>query len=54
MDKRKNNFGNVLLEFCKCNNMFICNGRVDQDKGHGKLTSKNASVVDYVIVRMLV
>ena len=49
MDKRKNNFVNVLLVFCKCNNMFICNGRVDQDKGHGQLTSKNASVVDYVI-----
>jgi hypothetical protein len=49
MDKRKNNFGNVLLEFCKCNNIFICNGRVSQDKGHGKLTSKNASVVVYVI-----
>jgi hypothetical protein len=49
MDKRKNNFVNVLLVFCKCNNMFICNGRVDQDKGHGQLTSKNASVIDYVI-----
>jgi hypothetical protein len=41
MDKRKNNFVNVLLVFCKCNNMFICNGRVDQDKGHGQLTSKS-------------
>jgi hypothetical protein len=34
--------------------MFICNGRVDQDKGHDNLTSKNASVVDYVIIRMIV
>ena len=49
MDKRKNNFGNQLLEFCKCNNMFICNGRVGDDSDCGKFTSKNSSVVDYVI-----
>jgi len=49
MDHRKNNFGNLLLEFCKYNNMFICNGRMCNDKGVGKFTSKDASVVDYVI-----
>ena len=40
---------NLLLEFCKYNNMFICNGRMCNDKGVGKFTSKDASVVDYVI-----
>jgi hypothetical protein len=49
MDHRKNYFGNLLLEFCKYNNMFICNGRMCNDKGVGKFTSKDASVVDYVI-----
>jgi hypothetical protein len=49
MDHRKNNFGNLLLEFCKYNNMFICNGRMCNDKGVSKFTSKDASVVDYVI-----
>jgi hypothetical protein len=38
-----------ILEFCKYNNMFICNGRMCNDKGVGKFTSKDASVVDYVI-----
>jgi hypothetical protein len=36
MDHRKNYFGNLLLEFCKYNNMFICNGRMCNDKGVGK------------------
>jgi hypothetical protein len=49
MDHRKNYFGNLLLEFCKYNNMFICNSRMCNDKGVGKFTSKDASVVDYVI-----
>jgi hypothetical protein len=46
MDHRKNYFGNLLLEFCKYNNMFICNGRMCNDKGGGQFTSKD---VDYVI-----
>jgi hypothetical protein len=49
MDNRKNNFGNRLLELCRCNNIFICNGRIGDDKGIGKFTSKNVSVVDYAI-----
>ena len=48
-DRRKNNFGNQLLEFCKYNDLYICNGRVGNDRNTGKLTCKNASVVDYVI-----
>jgi hypothetical protein len=49
MDNRKNNFGNRLLELCRCNNIFICNGRIGGAKGISKFTSKNASVVDYAI-----
>jgi hypothetical protein len=29
--------------------MFICNGRMCNDKGVGQFTSKDASVADYVI-----
>ena len=39
MDNRKNNFGNRLLELCRCNNIFICNGRIGDAKGLGKFTS---------------
>jgi hypothetical protein len=49
MDNRKNNFSNRLLELCRCNNIFICNGRIGDDKGIGKSTSKIVSVVDYAI-----
>jgi hypothetical protein len=49
MDNRKNNFGNRLLELCRCNNIFICNGRIGDDKGIGKFTSKNVSVVELVL-----
>ena len=31
-DVRKNNFGNQLLEVCKYNDHFICNGRLGDDK----------------------
>ena len=31
MDKVKNNFGNKLLELCKNNNLYICNGRFEND-----------------------
>ena len=48
MDRVKNNYGNHLLEFCKFNNMFIINGRIGRNID-GKLTSKNAAVVDYFI-----
>ena len=47
-DKMKNRFGNQLLDFCKGNNLFIMNGRSKSDK-EGKLTCRNASVVDYCI-----
>ena len=47
-DKKKNNFGNNLLDFCKGNNMFICNGRYGENST--LQTCKETSVVDYVIV----
>lgn len=49
MDKTKNRYGNFLLNFCKGNCFFILNGRVGNDKNIGKLTCRNASVVDYCI-----
>jgi hypothetical protein len=48
-DDKTNNFGNKLLEFCKSNELYICNGRVGIDAYQGRLTSKNSSIVDYFI-----
>ena len=45
----KNQYGNRLLELCKCNDLFIVNGRIGGDKNIGKLTCKNSNIVDYVI-----
>ncbi|CAG2257963.1 unnamed protein product [Mytilus edulis] len=47
-DIGKNKYGSLLLDFCKGNNCFILNGRINGDK-EGKLTCRNASVVDYCI-----
>ena len=49
MDNRKNNLGNRLLELCRCNDICICNGRIGDDKGICKFTSKNVSVIDDAI-----
>jgi len=49
MDNSKNRYGNLLLNFCKGNSMFIVNGRVGKDQKIGRFTCKNASVVDYCI-----
>ena len=40
---------NRLLELCKSANMYIVNGRFDNDSLQGKATCDNVSVVDYVI-----
>lgn len=48
-DTKVNTFGKHLIEFCKNNDMIILNGRAFHDKGVGKTTCKNTSVVDYVI-----
>ncbi|KAK6196333.1 hypothetical protein SNE40_001576 [Patella caerulea] len=47
-DNCVNTFGRKLIKFCKNNNIFILNGRFDKDKV-GRPTSRNLSVVDYVI-----
>jgi hypothetical protein len=47
-DKTRNNFGKLLLDFCKSNDFFILNGRLNGDV-EGKLTCKGASVVDYCL-----
>ena len=49
MDKTKNRFGNQLLDFCKSNNVFVMNGRLQNDH-EGNLTCRNASLVDYVML----
>ena len=49
MDAVVNNYGNNLIELCICQELLIVNGRVRNDKGKGKLTCKNTSLVDYVI-----
>lgn len=48
-DIKVNRFGKMLIESCKYNEMTILNGRSFCDKGVGKTTCKNASVVDYVL-----
>ena len=48
MDKNKNNFGNLFLQFCRQNSLFIFNGRINGDLD-GKFTCRNSSVVDYFI-----
>ena len=49
-DKLLNKEGKFLLDICKSNNLFFMNGRCGQDKGRGKLTFKEISVIDYSIV----
>lgn len=49
LDPIRNRYGNKILDFCKGNNLFIVNGRIGEDRMTGKLTCKNASIVDYCI-----
>ena len=46
-DPSTNAYGCQLADFCKNNNMFILNGRLDT--GQPKLTCKNSSTVDYIL-----
>ena len=48
-DVGKNNFGHALIDFCISQRLLIVYGRVGRDAALGKLTCKNASLVDYVI-----
>ena len=45
-DVGKNNFGHVLIDFCISQRVLIVNGRAGRDADLGKLTCKNASLVD--------
>lgn len=47
-DKSSNNFGHKLLQFCKNNNLYICNGRCENDRV-GAFTTTRGSVIDYLI-----
>ena len=38
-----------MLDFCKCNNFYILNGRKASDKSIGPYTCKDSSTVDYFI-----
>ena len=49
IDKGKNNFGKLLINLCKGQNLFIMNRRVGSDNNIGELTCRNASAVDYFI-----
>jgi len=48
-DGKHNKYGRRLLDLCKVLNLLIVNGRAGEDSRIGKLTCKNASVVDYFI-----
>lgn len=45
MDKQ----GEKLIDFCKTLNLRIVNGRVGSDKGIGNFTTRNNTVVDYLL-----
>ena len=49
-DVTVNNEGNVLLDVCKANNLFMLNGGCGDDKSVGTLTFRNCSTIDYSIV----
>ncbi|CAG2216217.1 unnamed protein product [Mytilus edulis] len=40
MDEKKNNFGNIFLQLCRANNLFICNGRIGMTKTKANLHVK--------------
>ena len=46
---RPTNYGYKLLSLCKNNNLYIAKGRSGLDKGVGKLTCKNRSIIDYML-----
>ena len=54
VDHRKiDNHGTQLIEFCKTNNLFICNGRLNTD-ATGKATTKDGSLIDYMLASPLI
>ena len=49
LGKETNAYGRRLTDMCKSTNIHIADGRIGLDRETGKLTCKNASLVDYVI-----
>ena len=47
---RPNKFGRRLIELCQNCSLYIANSRIFKDKGIGKCTCKDATVVDYLII----
>ena len=41
MDKHTNNTGYKLLDICRNNNLFVCNGRIGNDKQQGQIYGYN-------------
>lgn len=50
-DKTRNNFGNVLLQICRNNNLYICNGRLNSENTSA-YTCIKGSVIDYLIANI--
>lgn len=46
---RPNNFGYKLIDMCKGHSLYICNGRVGTDRDQGSATTRNGTVIDYVL-----
>ena len=49
VDQTVNNYGNMLIEMCKSNNLFLLNGRIGSDFGDPKYTCRGCSTVDYFV-----
>ena len=48
-DQVRNVYGNQLIEFCKNNDLFIVNGRLNKSNSPPKTTCKDKSTIDYFI-----
>ena len=49
LDKGINQYGRRFLDLCKTNTLYIVNGRIGDDRYHGRVTCKGNSTVDYMI-----
>ena len=49
-DNTRHNYGVKLIELCKRCAMFIANGRLFKDQNIGRMTCKESSLVDYLIL----
>ena len=49
MDKGINQYGRRFPDFCKTNTLYIVNGRIGEDRYHGRVTCKGNSTLDYMI-----